>query len=429
MFSLAVFIPLSGWAADRYGARNVFRAAIVIFTLGSIACGLSVDLFTLVGSRILQGMGGAMMVPVGRLLVLRTIPKSKLVDAMAWVTAPAMIGPVLGPPIGGLIVTYLSWRWIFFVNVPIGIIGIYLASRYIKDIRGRDREPLDLLGFALLALALTGLVFGFETVGRHLVSNAVVIGLLVMGVTCIALYLFHVRGISHPIIDPGLLKYPSYRASVIGGSFFRLGVGALPFLLPLMLQYGFGLTPAASGFLTFAAAAGAMLMKIVATQIIRTFGFRLILNSNSILNFVFLTGIAFFTPTTPHSVIFIFLLIGGFFRSLQFTALNTVAYAEIPESLLSRANTLYNMMQQLSLSMGVALGAFLLDLTLIWHKHATLGPQDFWPAYVGVGVLTAVSLISFLPMPEDAGAEISGHASPTVATTTRTETTAHKDPA
>jgi len=430
MFSLAVFIPLSGWAADRYGARNIFRAAIVVFTIGSICCGFSVSLLMLVMSRILQGMGGAMMVPVGRLLVLRTIPKSQLVDAMAWVTAPALVGPVLGPPIGGLIVTYMSWRWIFFVNVPIGILGVYLASHFIEDISGRDREPLDLFGFSWLALSLTGLVFGFETLGRHLISNIAVAGLLLLGVGSLCVYLLHVRGKEHPIVDFTLLKYASYRASVVGGSFFRLGVGALPFLLPLMLQYGFGLTPATSGFLTFAAAAGALLMKIIATPLIRTFGFRFILNANSVSNFFFLTGIALFSPTTPHSVIFIFLLIGGFFRSLQFTALNTIAYAEIPEILLSRANTLYNMMQQLSLSMGVAVGALILDITLGLHHHTQLEAHDFWPAYIGIGALTALSLLFFIPLSADAGAEISGHGiSRIAAATARTETTAHKDPA
>ena len=423
MFSLAIFIPLSGWAADRYGARNIFRAAIVVFTIGSIACGLSFDLFTLVISRILQGLGGAMMVPVGRLIILRSIPKSQLVDAMAWVTAPAMIGPVLGPPIGGLIVTYTSWRWIFFVNIPIGILGIILASMYIDDIRGRDRDPLDKKGFVLLGLALAGLVFGFETIGRHLVSSSVVWSLMITGIVCFGLYKKHIDGHKNPIIDFSVMKYPTFRSSLIGGSLFRVGVGALPFLLPLMLQYGFGASPAMSGFLTLASAAGAVLMKIITTPVIRAFGFRPILISNSLLNVFFLAGCAFFAATTPRSVLFIFLLIGGFFRSLQFTALNTLAYAEIPEKLLSRANTFYNMMQQLTLSMGVAIGALLLNLSLAWHSAIDLSANDFWPAYIGVGFLSFLSIFYFVPLSSDAGSEISGHSN------SRTGTTAHKDPA
>ena len=356
MFSLAVFIPLSGWIADRFGARKVFRAAIVVFTLGSICCGFSFDLWSLVLSRVLQGAGGAMMVPVGRLVLLRTIPKAKLVDAMAWVTAPALVGPVLGPPVGGLIVTYADWRWIFFINIPIGILGFTLATKYIADIRGRAREAFDLTGFILVGVAMAGLVMSFDTLGRGLLPIWLTVAMTLIGIGCLALYGWHVKRIENPIIDLGLLRYPSYRASVIGGTLFRISVGALPFLLPMMLQYGFGLTPAASGFLTFASAAGALLMKIVATPIIRAFGFRPVLVSNTLANVLFLAGIALFTAGTPHSVIFVFLLLGGFFRSLQFTALNTVAYAEVPEPLISRANTLYNMLQQLSLSLGVAVG-------------------------------------------------------------------------
>ena len=269
MFSLAVFIPLSGWMADRFGARAVFRAAIVVFVLGSVACGCAVDLWTLVLSRVLQGMGGAMMVPVGRLVLLRTIPKAQLVSAMGWVTAPALLGPVMGPPVGGLIVTYASWRLIFFINVPIGLLGFYLASKYIQDIKGRAREDLDLAGFVLMGLAMAGLVLGFETVGRGLLPGVVVAGITLTGVLCLLGYLFHVRRVALPIIDLSLLRFPTYRASVVGGSLFRIGIGGLPFLLPMMLQYGFGLTPAASGFLTFASAAGAVLMKIVATPVIR----------------------------------------------------------------------------------------------------------------------------------------------------------------
>lgn len=409
MFSLAVFIPLSGWMADRFGARTVFRAAIVVFTLGSIACGISVDLWTLVLSRILQGMGGAMMVPVGRLVLLRTIPKAELVDAMAWVTAPALIGPVLGPPVGGLIVTYASWRWIFYVNIPIGILGLVLANIYIDNIRGQAREPLDRWGFVLIGLSMAGLIFGFETVGRHLLPPYLVVGLLASGLACFVLYLWHVRRVSHPIIDLAMMKYPTFYTSVVGGTLFRVGVGALPFLLPLMLQVGFGVSPATSGFLTFSSAIGAVLMKLMATQLIKTFGFRKILIVNSVLNSAFFLGCAGFFVDTPHSAIFIFLLLGGFARSLQFTALNTIAYADIPERFMSRANTLYNMFQQLGLSFGVAVGALFLNLTLLYHSRTQLSANDFWPSYIGIGGMSLLAGLTFLPLSPNAGSEVSGH--------------------
>jgi EmrB/QacA subfamily drug resistance transporter len=409
MFSLAVFIPLSGWIADRFGARTVFRAAIVIFTIGSAACGFSENLLTLVLARILQGMGGAMMTPVGRLVLLRVIPRSKLVDAMAWVTVPALIGPVLGPPVGGLIVTYASWRWIFFVNLPIGILGLVLATLFIDNIREEKQEPLDFKGFILMGLALAGLVFGFETAGRHLISDTLVETFVAVGILCLGLYFLHVRRINHPIIDVSVMKFATFRASLLGGSLMRIGVGAMPFLVPLMLQFGFGLSPAASGLITLAGALGAMMMKIAAQPLIRAFGFRPVLIFISFGNAVSLAVCAWFTPETWHVVIFAVLLVGGFIRSLQFTALNSIAFAEIPVSLLSRANTFYSMMQQLTLSLGVAVGAALLNLTLHWHGQTELGPQDFGPAYIGIAVLSLLSAAFFIPLSPRAGEEMSGH--------------------
>jgi EmrB/QacA subfamily drug resistance transporter len=409
MFSLAVFIPLSGWIADRYGARTVFRWAIVVFTVGSMACGLSTSLWTLVLSRIVQGMGGAMMTPVGRLVLLRVIPRSKLVDAMAWVTAPALIGPVLGPPIGGLIVTYASWRWIFFVNLPIGALGLVLATLFIDNVREEKREPLDWRGFLLMGTALAALVFGFETAGRNLLPLHIVIGSITFGLACFGLYLVHIRHIKHPIIDLSVLKYQTFRASMTGGSLMRIGIGALPFLIPLMLQIAFGVSPLASGFISFGSAIGAMLMKIVATPIIRTFGFRRVLLGISFGNTFLLAGCALFTPNTLHAAIFTFLMVGGFFRSLQFTALNTIAFAEIPPPLVSRANTFYNMMQQLFLSLGVAVGAGLVNITVHWRDHAAIGSHDFAPAYLILGLMSFLSMFAFTPLPEDAGAEMSGH--------------------
>ncbi|MGB6347387.1 MAG: MFS transporter, partial [Methyloceanibacter sp.] len=274
LLSLAVFIPLSGWAADRFGARTVFRAAIVVFTLGSAACGFSHSLWDFVLFRIIQGMGGAMMVPVGRLVILRTVPKSELIAALAWLTIPALMGPVIGPPLGGFITTFASWRWIFWINIPVGILGVILATRYIGDIREDELPPLDFKGFILSGIGLTGLAFGFTTIGQGLFPPEMVAALLVTGVIGCWLYVRHARSIAFPLIDLSLLKIDSFYASVVGGFMFRIGIGATPFLLPLLLQLGFGLTPFQSGLLTFASAVGAIAMKTTAAPILRRFGFK-----------------------------------------------------------------------------------------------------------------------------------------------------------
>src|SRR5271170_4778757 len=380
LLSLAVFIPISGWMADRFGARTVFRAAIVIFTIGSVLCGLSQSLPQLVAARIAQGFGGAMMVPVGRLIVLKTIPKSELVTAMSYLTVPAVLGPVVGPPIGGFIVTYYSWRWIFFINVPIGMIGFTLVTLYIPNIREDVVFPLDLRGFLLTGLGLAGLVSGFESIGRGVISPSVIMCVMTAGGVCMALYILHARRIEYPIIDLGLMKIPTFSVATLGGGLFRMGIGALPFLLAMLLQVVFGLSPFASGMLTFASAAGALFMKASAAPIIRRLGFRSVLISNGVISAFIMMSYALFRPTTPHGLIVLALLMGGFFRSLQFTALGTLAYADVPNSSMSGASTLSSMAQQLFLSLGVALGAMLLHISLGARDSAHLSVHDFTPA-------------------------------------------------
>jgi EmrB/QacA subfamily drug resistance transporter len=409
LLSLAIFIPVSGWMADRFGARTIFRAAIVVFMLGSVACGLANSLPELVAARILQGIGGSMMTPVGRLILLRSIPKAGLVQAMSYLTVPALIGPVIGPPLGGFIVTYLDWRWIFFINIPIGIAGIIAVTLLIENVREESVPPLDLRGFILIGLGLAGLIFGFETVGREVLPLNVTLGLLVGGAICSLLYLWHSRRAKAPIVDLDLLRLPTFRAAVLGGLLFRMGIGALPFLLPIMLQLGFGLSALQSGLLTFASAAGAMTMKMTAGPIIRTFGFRRVLLANAVISGLFLMSYALFRPHTSHLVIFAALLAGGFFRSLQFTAINTLSYADVPSPRMSKATSFASMMQQLSLSIGVAVGALLLHVTLSLRGAVEVGPQDFVPAFLTVGVLSIASLLCFLPLARDAGAEVSGH--------------------
>jgi EmrB/QacA subfamily drug resistance transporter len=408
LLSLAVFIPISGWVADRFGARRVFSGAIVVFTLGSIACGLANSLPALVAARIVQGMGGALMVPVGRLVLLRTVAKSDLVRAMSYVSVPALIGPVMGPPLGGFIVTYWSWRWIFFINIPIGVLGIVLINLLIRDLKETGRRPFDFRGFVLTGVGLASLAFGFENVGRGALPATAVIALLTVGGIGLSAYVRHASRVSYPIVDLALFKISTYASATIGGFLFRMGLGALPFLLPLMLQVGFGLDALSSGLLTFASAAGAMTMKVTAAQIIRALGFRLVLVGDAIISALFLFSYSLFRPDTPHLVIFLALLAGGFFRSLQMTSINTLSYADVPPPMLSRATSLTSMAQQLSQTAGVATGALLLQLMLSLRGETALTAADFYPAFMGVAMISLLSVPFFLRMAPDAGAEVSG---------------------
>jgi EmrB/QacA subfamily drug resistance transporter len=386
----------------------VFSAAIVVFTLGSIGCGMANSLAALVAARILQGMGGALMVPVGRLVLLRTVEKSDLVRAMSYVSVPALIGPVMGPPLGGFIVTYWSWRWIFFINIPIGVLGIVLVNMLIGNLKEGGRRPFDFGGFVLTGVGLASLAFGFENVGRGALPKVVIAALLIIGTACTVLYVRHARRVDHPIIDLALFRIPTYAAATIGGFLFRMGLGALPFLLPLMLQVGFGLDALSSGLLTFASAAGAMTMKMTAARIIRTLGFRIVLVGDAMISALFLFGYSLFRPTTPHLVIFLALLAGGFFRSLQMTSINTLSYADVPPAMLSRATSLTSMAQQLSQTVGVATGALLLQVVLALRGGGTLTAADFYPAFVGVAMISLLSVPFFFKMSPDAGAEVSG---------------------
>jgi EmrB/QacA subfamily drug resistance transporter len=410
LLSLAVFIPVSGWAADRYGAKNVFRAALVIFMIGSVACGFAVGLPEFVLFRIIQGMGGAMMVPVGRLVVLRSVPKGEFVSALSWFTIPALIGPILGPPIGGFITTYAHWRWIFFINVPIGLLGLVLVTRYIDDIREESTPPLDRLGLLLLGAGLSGVVFGLTVSGQHLVPYWLAAGIALLGIGFCLLYGWHARRKAHPVLDLALMRIPTFRASVIGGSMFRIGVGATPFLLPLLFQLGFGLNPFASGMLTFASAVGAMTMKFTAQPVLRRFGFRNVLIANALISAAFIAAYGFLTPGMPQAFIIGLLLMGGFFRSLEFTAINAIAYADVPNGQMSQATSFVSVAQQVSLSIGVAAAALILETARSGHGEAGIGLADFTPAFVIVAVLSAICVGVFARLPRDAAAELSGRA-------------------
>jgi EmrB/QacA subfamily drug resistance transporter len=409
LVSLAVFIPISGWMADRFGARTIFRTALVIFMLGSVLCAMSNSLLAFVAARFLQGMGGAMMVPVGRLVILRSVQKSELVSALAYLTIPALVGPVVGPMLGGFITTYFDWRWIFFINIPIGLIGIVLASLFFEDIREEDVAPLDIRGFLLSSFGFAALMLGLATGGRHLVPVAVSWLAVASGVVALVAYWFHARSVPSPVLNLKLFRIPTYRIGVIGGSVFRTGIGAIPFLLPLMLQLGFGLNPLQSGSITFASAAGALIMKTLAKRILERFGFRNVLTFNALVGAAFLASSGLFTPVTPHWLMLGVLLVGGCFRSLQFTGINALSYADVSNRDMSSATSLSSVAQQLSLSMGVTIGAFALEAAGMFNGGNQLAAADFWPAFLLVGLISATSVPWMAQLAPDAGAEVSGH--------------------
>ena len=410
LLSLAVFIPVSGWVADKYGARTVFAAAIFVFTLASLLCGAAPSLGFLVAARMLQGVGGAMMVPVGRLVMLKTVPKAELMRAMSFLTAPAVFGSILGAPVGGFIVTFSSWRWIFFINLPVGLLGVVLVLMLIPNIREQAVPAMDWRGFLLSSVGLASLVFAFETVGRSAMPGWIIAATILGAVACWGLYLMHARVTAHPILDLRLFRLQTFAAATFGGGLCRLGFGAIPFLLAMLLQVGFGLTPLAAGLLSFAGAAGALLNKPAIRPIVRWFGFRSVVIGTAVFNGLFLCSYALFRPTTPHLVILVMLLIGGFFRSLLFTSLNTLGYADVQATQMGRATSLASTAQQVSLSLGVGFAALLLHLSLVWRGGSTLATQDVSPAFLVVGLVSLASVPWFLRLHPAAGAEVSGAA-------------------
>jgi MFS family permease len=328
---------------------------------------------------------------------------------MIVVTTPAMLGPVFGPPLGGFIVTYFSWRWIFFINVPMAALGILLVTMFVDNFHEDDVRPLDVPGFLLTGVGLSCLVFGFEIAGRGGLPIPVVAAMIVVGAICLSIYVWHARRVAFPVIDLNLLKIPTFRIGVTGGTLTRMGIGALPFLLPIMLQLGFGYSPIVSGLVTFASAAGALTMRFTATRIIRALGYRRTLVFNTVLTAALLAVNAFWRPETPLLIIFTVLLLGGFFRSLQFSAVNTLGYADVPPALMSRATPFASMAQQLAMSIGIGTGALLLHVTLLWHHTTQLGPDDFVPAFLGVGLISLAAAPIFMQLTPQAGASVIGH--------------------
>ncbi len=406
LLALAIFIPASGWVADRFGARNVFRTAIGVFMAGSIGCALSQSLGDFVVARFVQGMGGAMMSPVGRLVLVRSVEKRKLIDAMALVTMPALIGPVIGPALGGFITTYATWHWIFLINIPIGLLGIALVSIFFEELRFDTREPFDFTGLMLVGCGLGGLSFGMTVAGISLVPVAVTAILITGGALATGLYVVRTPHVAAPVVDLTLFRLPTFRAGVAGGFMFRVGVGALPFLLPLLMQLGFGMTPFQSGLVTLSSSVGALLMKTAASRILKRVGFRGVLVWNGLIASAMIAACAAFSQTMPVAAMIAILLVGGFFRSLQFTSVNVIAFADVDPGRMSRATSLTAMGQQLSQSVGVSIGALALEAILSLRGENHLAADDFPPAFVLVGLISAASVLLFARLTAEAGAEM-----------------------
>jgi EmrB/QacA subfamily drug resistance transporter len=402
LLSLAVFLPLSGWVAERFGAKRVFCTAIAMFSIGSALCGMADSLASLVLYRILQGLGGAMMLPVGRLILLRSVPATQLIAAMVWFTVPPVIGRMLGPLLGGAIVTWTSWRWIFLVNIPFGLLSIAMAMLFIDDSKEvASTGSFDLGGFLLLAFGLTGMIGALEAAGKGLLPSWV-IG-LIGAAGLLATVIYCRRSKADPIIDFAILGRPTYRTSIIGGAPLRIAVGASPFLLPLMLQLGFGLSALDAGLLTVATAVGSLATRAVMVKAIRLIGYRSLLITTTALTSLIYASYALFTAQTPHPLMFGVLMIGGLVNALGMVALQTLGYSEIPKPHMSHATTLASMAQQLCLSLGVMFGASLLGAAVWWRGGtASLIAADFSPAFVAIGAMTLLSLAFFLRLKKDA---------------------------
>jgi EmrB/QacA subfamily drug resistance transporter len=408
LISLAIFIPVSGRIADRFGARTVFRSAIIAFLLGSIACAQAPNVAFLVAARFFQGIGGALMLPVGRLVLMRSVEKRDLIQATSWVLIPAVVGPILGPPVGGFIVTYLNWRWIFYINVPIGILGVILVSLFITNTRGEVPDKTDYAGIFLSSLSLGLLLFGFELTS-HDGMLRLALSLLALGAVLGVFYIRHARRTPDPILDISLMKIPTYGTSVIAGAITRVCQGAHPYLLPLMMQLGFGLSAASSGLMTLATALGSIVAKPIAPSLLRRFGFRDTLAVNGLFASAGYAVCGLFRPGWPLPVMFLIMMTSGFFMSIQFTGYNTIAYDEIEPERMGSATSFYTTFQQLMLSMGICAGAAALQGAMVLRGHALPRFADFTAAFWTVALISLSATIWNRRFSHEAGTEISGH--------------------
>ncbi|MEP6764823.1 MAG: DHA2 family efflux MFS transporter permease subunit [Gemmatimonadaceae bacterium] len=412
--SLAVFIPISGWMADRFGTRRVFASAVGIFTLGSCLCGLATNIHMLVAFRLLQGVGGAMMMPVGRLTMVRTFAKSELIRAMTFVAIPGLIGPMLGPVIGGTIVKYFHWSVLFFVNIPIGLIGLILIYRQLPDYRGDSTRPLDKVGFVLFGVGIALLSYVLEVFGEHTLSNGKVLALLVLSIALLALYGFRAVRTEHPLLNLALFKLRTFRAAVSGGFFTRIGIGGIPFLFPLLYQVGLGFSPIQSGLLMMPQAIAAMSLKVLMPRILAYFGYRTVLVSNTIFLGLMILGFATISATTPVPQIVAMVFVYGFFTSLQYSSMNTLVYADVSQEETSSASTISSTGQQMSISFGVA-SASLVTAFFIpnrFNSNAVQMVHGVHQGFVVLGIWTMFSCLVFVGLARNDGDSVSRHETP-----------------
>ncbi|PBC02932.1 DHA2 family efflux MFS transporter permease subunit [Mesorhizobium sp. WSM3860] len=410
MLTMAVFVPLSGWLADRFGARNIFLVAIALFTLASIACGFSESLAAFVAARVVQGLGSALMTPVGRILVLRNAAKSELLAATALITWPALFAPVIGPVLGGFITTYLSWHWNFFINVPLGLAGLLLVARFVTDDRESETKPLDWPGFFLTSLGLALLLYGLERLAHPEDGLVPTVGLIAAGMLVGWLAVRHLARTPHPLLDLSAFKVLTFAIStLVAGTVFRVAINATPFLLPLLFQVGFGMRPVDAGLLILAYFLGNLGMKAVTTPTLRRFGFRRVLVINGLIASLAIIACGAISPGTPQAIVVALMLVAGLSRSMQFTALNTLAFADIGAPQRSSAATLSSMLQQVAMLFGVAVAAAILNLSQIVRSGEAPDLMDFRIAFVVIGLIGLVAAMRFLTLPASAGAEVSGH--------------------
>jgi EmrB/QacA subfamily drug resistance transporter len=408
LVALGVFIPLSGWAADKFGAKRVFITAIFVFMAGSLLCAMSDSLIAFVLSRFLQGMGGAMTTPVGRSILLRSTKKSELISAMSMFTIPGVIGPLVGPPIGGFITTYFSWEWIFLINIPIGIIGVALSWIYLPRIDSTPPPPADITGFFLSGIGAAGFVFGLSVVSLPALPPMIGVAAVVVGSLSMLLFVRHARRHPHPVLDLNLFKIDTFRTCVVSGTIFRIAMGAVPFLLPLMLQLGFGLSAFHSGMITFVAAGGALFTKFAARRVFTRFGFRSTLLLAACLSAVGTAANALFYLETPYLVMIGVLFLAGFVRSFFFTGINILGFADIEQHETSHATALNAVIQQISGALGVAFAGIILEIHSLMSGDA-LGIPAFHIAFLCVAVLNVLAALPISTLPANTGSSVSGH--------------------